>query len=290
MSALVHSLYNKQSIEQWRHEKTMLHSSGIWGRQPVLKYLHEQVLTNGHTVVDLGAGAGYPSLQMSAIVGPRGQVLGIELSDAMIEAARAHCRADNLSFQCGDLTQPLSVADDFADVVTGFMVLHNLRLEHMRSMLGEVGRILKPGGSSVFLTMHPDAFESDWELDFLSYDASALRRYRNAAEREGIEIPGRARNAAGGENYVVTVYHSRLNVIQAAEDAGLELADEQDLWIEQEAAVRIFGPQGIRKMPSRPIYWMLSLKKSAAVSNGHVAADAREDSCLSQRAASDIGR
>src|SRR5260370_23985161 len=127
MSALVHSLYNKQSIEQWQHGNTMLHSSGIWGRQPVLKYLHEQVLMNGHTVVDLGAGAGYPSLQMSAIVGPQGQVIGIELSDAMIDAARVHCRAHNLSFEQGDVTQPLSVADDFADVVTGFMVLHNLR-------------------------------------------------------------------------------------------------------------------------------------------------------------------
>ena len=42
MSALVHNLYNDETIGQWQHEKTMMHSSGIWGRQPVLKYLGER--------------------------------------------------------------------------------------------------------------------------------------------------------------------------------------------------------------------------------------------------------
>ena len=47
MSGLVHDLYNDETIGQWQHEKTMMHSSGIWGRQPVLKYLRERVLRKG---------------------------------------------------------------------------------------------------------------------------------------------------------------------------------------------------------------------------------------------------
>jgi hypothetical protein len=39
MSALVHNPCNDETIRQWQREKTMMHSSGIWGRQPVLKYL-----------------------------------------------------------------------------------------------------------------------------------------------------------------------------------------------------------------------------------------------------------
>jgi SAM-dependent methyltransferase len=261
MEALVPSLYNDDTIEQWRHDKTMLHSSGIWGRQPVLKYLREQVLARGDVVVDLGAGAGYPSLQMSAMVGASGRVIGIELSEAMVQAARTHCRADNLVFAPGDVTQPLPIADETADVMTSFMVLHNLRLEQARATLSEVERILKPGGRAVFLTMHPDAFESQWELDFLSYDAAALRRYRSAQNREDLEIPGRARNAAGGENIIVTLYHSRANLLQAAHDAGLVLAHEQDLWIDRDKAHELFGAATIRKMPSTPIYWLLSLRK-----------------------------
>jgi SAM-dependent methyltransferase len=262
MSALVHSLYNHETVGQWQHEKTMKHSSGIWGRQPVLKYLRERVLSEGDIVVDLGAGAGYPSLQMSACVGPTGRVIGIDLSEAMIAAARAHCQADNLLFEHGDITQRLLLADELADVVTGFMVLHNLHLERMRAMLGEVRRILKPSGRAVFLTMHPDAFKEHWELDFLSYDASALRRYRESAEKEDIEIPGRARNSAGGENSLMAVYHSREAMIQAAQDAGLSLADERDLRIDRQTAEEIFGAQSIRKKPTVPIYWMLVLKRA----------------------------
>jgi hypothetical protein len=40
------------------------------------------------------------------------------------------------------------------------------------------------------------------------------------------------------------------------------LADEQDLWIDRETAVEIFGAQSIRKMPTVPIYWMLVLKRT----------------------------
>jgi SAM-dependent methyltransferase len=258
---LVPDLYNDDTIEQWRHDRTMLHSSGIWGRQPALKYLREEVLARGQVVVDLGAGAGYPSLQMSAMVAPTGRVIGIELSEAMVKAAREHCRADNLRFETADVSRPLTLADGIADVVTSFMVLHNLCLEQIRTTLCEVERILKPGGRAVFLTMHPLAFESQWDLDFLSYEATALRRYRNAQYKEDLEIPGRALNAAGGENLIVTLYHSRANLLQAAHEAGLALVGERDLWIEHDAARELFGAASIRIMPGTPIYWILSLHK-----------------------------
>ena len=197
MSAIVDRLYNIQSINQWQHERTMLHSSGIWGREPVLKYLADGVIRTDDVVIDLGAGAGYPTLRVAAMLGATGNVIGVDLSEAMIASARRHCLAGNLSFQLGDISQPLALVDEYADVVTGFMVLHNLRRAEMRRMLTEVERILKPGGRAVFLTMHPDAFESQWDLQFLSYDLSALKRYRDAADKEDIEIAGYARNIAG---------------------------------------------------------------------------------------------
>jgi hypothetical protein len=59
-------------------------------------------------------------------------------------------------------------------------------------------------------------------------------------------------------------------VIQAAHDAGLSLADEQNLWIDRETAVEMFGAQSIHKMPTVPIYWMLVLKR-AVVNDRHAA-------------------
>jgi len=105
---------------------------------------------------------------MSACIGSAGRVIGIDLSEAMVTAARAQCRADNLFFERGDITQRLLLTDKLADVVTGFMVLHNLHLECMRVMFGEVGRVLKSNGCAVFLTMHPDAFEKHWDVILLA--------------------------------------------------------------------------------------------------------------------------
>ena len=121
----------------------------------------------------------------------------------------------------------------------------------------------------VFLTMHPDAFEGQWDLQFPSYDLSALQRYRDAADKEDLEIPGSARNVNGGENAIMTIYHSRRSIADAASDAGLALIDERDLWIDRETAVQMFGICSIGCMPTRPTYWMLTLAKSGAVTNGH---------------------
>ena len=269
MSVIVNRLYNIQSIDQWQHDRTMLHSSGIWGREPVLQYLADEVIRTGDVVVDLGAGAGYPTLQVAAMLGATGNVIGIDLSEAMIASARRHCHAGNLSFRLGDISQPLELVDEYADVVTGFMVLHNLRRTEMRRTLKEVERILNPSGRAVFLTMHPDAFESQWDLQFLSYDLSALTRYRDATDKEDIEIAGYARNIAGGENAIMTVYHSRRTVLEAVCGAGLMLAEERDLWIDRETATRMFGIGSIGRMPNTPTYWMLVLAKSAAAMNGH---------------------
>jgi len=262
-----------------------LHSSGIWGREAVLEYLADQVIKSGDVVVDVGAGAGFPTLRMATMAGPAGNVVGIELSEAMIEAARHHCRAANLSFQRADISQGIPLPDEFADVVTGFMVLHNLRRTEMRRTLIEVERILKPSGRAVFLTMHSDAFESRWDLQFLAYDLSALQRYRDAADKEDLEIPGSARNVSGGENAIIAIYHSRRSVADAACDAGLALIDERDLWIDRETAAQMFGASSIRCMPTTPIYWMLTLAKSTAVANGHEDAAPLNGFMFEQRAA-----
>src|SRR5262245_49897904 len=206
---------------------------------------------------------------MATMAGTAGNVVGIELSEAMIEAARHHCRAANLSFQRADISQEIPLPDEFADVVTGFMVLHNLRRTEVRRTLIEVERILKPSGRAVFLTMHPDAFESRWDLQFLAYDLSALQRYRDAADKEDLEIAGSARNVSGGENAIMAIYHSRRSVADATCDAGLALIDERDLWIDRETAAQTFGASSIRCMPTTPIYWMLTLAKSTTAANGY---------------------
>src|SRR6516164_4008380 len=62
---------------------------------------------------------------------------------------------------------------------------------------------------------------------------------------------------------------SRASVVEALLDAGLVLTDERDLWIDLETAVQMFGTDSIRRMPTTPTYWVLTLAKSGMVANGH---------------------
>jgi ubiquinone/menaquinone biosynthesis C-methylase UbiE len=259
---LLSTLYNADTVERWQQEKAMRLSSGIWGREPTLRYLGEQVLKIGHFVVDLGTGGGFLPYHMSQVVGPTGQVIGIDLSEVMIAAARAHFHADNLVFQLGDMTRELPIERGSVDAVTSFMVMHNITLDQIGLTFREVARILKPDGSAVMLTMHPDAFDSDWELDFLSYDSRALQQYREAFDHEGLLIPGRAKNSNGDENDILTIYHTRENLVDAARRADLGLAEERDFWIDQTIAAERFGANENRRFPAAPMYWMFHLKKS----------------------------
>ena len=72
----------------------------------------------GATVLDLGCGAGLDSLVASLRVGPGGQVVGIDFSEAMIARARraaAEIGANNVDFQLAD-AERLPLGDASVDV------------------------------------------------------------------------------------------------------------------------------------------------------------------------------
>lgn len=256
----VNNLYGDASL--WKESKTMEHASGIWGRKPTLKYLKEKIILPGDIVVDLGAGAGYPSLQMIPMVGQKGRVIGIELSDAMLAEAEKYQEVENLEFRKGDITQILPMPDNSADVVTSFMVCHNLPLQDMRAIFANTARLLRPGAKAVFLTMHPDALESErWGLDFMVYDSTALQMYQEAKDKEDVQVPGVVKNAGGGSKRVFMFNHTRKNTLQAIRDAGLMLVNEIALWIDEDTAKSTFGAKAVRKLPTTPTFVIMVLEK-----------------------------
>lgn len=257
----VNAVYNTQSVGEWADSKTMQHASGVWGRRPMLEHLRDLVKP-GQTVVDLGAGAGFPTSEIVPFVGPNGRVIGLELSDAMLqEATTRYQSVHNLKFYKADITQSLPLETGSADVVTSFMVCQNLRLTELQNMLNETTRILKKGGQAVYLTLHPEIFASDWELDFMIYDPRKIAVYRDAKNKEDIEIPGRVMNVDGGWKNVWMFTHSRESMFNAIEKSGLEFVSEIDLWIDKETAEKSFGPNAVRKLPTTPIYWIITMKK-----------------------------
>jgi SAM-dependent methyltransferase len=100
----------------------------------------------GERVVDVGSGAGIDSLIAAKMVGPTGQVVGVDMTPAMLDKARraaAEAGLDNVQFREG-YAEALPVPDGWADVVISNGVL-NL-MPDKATALSEIARLLKPSG------------------------------------------------------------------------------------------------------------------------------------------------
>jgi arsenite methyltransferase len=98
----------------------------------------------GECVVDVGSGAGLDSLIAARMVGATGRVIGVDMTTAMLEKARAAAvgRA-NVEFREG-YGEALPVEEGWADVVISNGVL-NLMPDKDASFQ-EMARVLKPEG------------------------------------------------------------------------------------------------------------------------------------------------
>ncbi|MEK7402976.1 MAG: methyltransferase domain-containing protein [Gemmatimonadota bacterium] len=104
------------------------------------------VLSAGERVVDVGCGAGIDSLIAARMVGPDGEVVGVDMTPAMLERGRASAAQggfSNVRFHEG-LAESLPVADAWADVVISNGVLNLFPDKY--SGLQEMARVLQPGG------------------------------------------------------------------------------------------------------------------------------------------------
>lgn len=98
------------------------------------------------TVVDLGSGAGNDCFIARQIVGPEGEVIGIDMTPEMIFRAQANAEKlelKNVRFRLGEI-ENIPVNGNHADVVISNCVI-NLVPDKYKAFR-EIYRILKPGG------------------------------------------------------------------------------------------------------------------------------------------------
>jgi SAM-dependent methyltransferase len=106
-------------------------------------------LQPGETVVDLGSGPGLDALLAAKRVGRTGRVIGVDMTDEMLERARATAQkagAANVEFREGRLER-LPVETATVDAITSNCVI-NL-VPDKAAVFAEVARVLKPGGRAV---------------------------------------------------------------------------------------------------------------------------------------------
>jgi SAM-dependent methyltransferase len=103
-------------------------------------------LAAGETVLDLGSGAGADVLISARRVGPTGRVIGLDMTDEMLDLARRNAEgegATNVEFLKGYIEE-IPLADASVDVVISNCVL-NLSADKAR-VIREAARVLRPGG------------------------------------------------------------------------------------------------------------------------------------------------
>ena len=110
-------------------------------------------LQESETVVDLGSGAGIDVFLSSKQVGPRGRVIGIDMTDEMLERARRNAKKGgytNIEFRKGDIEKRIPVDENSIDVVISNCVI-NLTINKVNTFQ-EIYRILKNGGGRMVIS------------------------------------------------------------------------------------------------------------------------------------------
>jgi SAM-dependent methyltransferase len=158
---------------------------------PIVEAIHPEILEKFYgcgspipplledrVVVDLGCGTGRDVYIASHLVGPRGKVIGVDMTEAQLAVAAAHAEGQarrfgfdrpNVVFKHGYIENlaDAGIADDSVDVVISNCVL-NLSPDK-RSVFSEIFRVLKPGGELYFSDVFagrrvPESLRDDPEL------------------------------------------------------------------------------------------------------------------------------
>jgi len=103
-------------------------------------------LKEGEHVLDLGCGGGIDVLLAARKVGPSGRVIGLDMTDEMLDLARSNAKKaglSNVEFKKG-LMESIPLADNSVDVIISNCVI-NLSTDK-KQVLNEAFRVLRPGG------------------------------------------------------------------------------------------------------------------------------------------------
>ncbi len=150
-------------------------------------------LHEGETVLDLGSGAGADVLISARRVGVTGKAIGLDMTDEMLELARANAAQagmENVEFVKGYI-EDIPLPDDSVDVVISNCVI-NLAGDK-RKVLAETARVMKPGGRFAVSDVIADAdMDEATRADMAAYTgciAGALTEaeFRAALAAAGLE-------------------------------------------------------------------------------------------------------
>jgi arsenite methyltransferase len=201
-------------------------------------------LREGETVLDLGSGGGVDCFLAARKVGPKGKVIGVDMTPEMIDKARENARKtnhSNVEFRLGEI-ENLPVADNTADAIISNCVI-NLTPNKKR-VFEEAFRVLKPGGrimiSDIVLTKElPEAVKKGAHPASCVQGAIMKEKYIETIRNTGfrnVEITEEKQDAsfediANDPNVKVMVHDKKKNTEELRSIS--ELDDEKKKMVKQ---------------------------------------------------------
>ena len=168
------------SAGQWDHLREELFGPGF--HQPALLGL----IDDRWVVGDLGAGTGQVAAALAPFVR---QVIAVDGSPAMLDAARARLGTfANVELRQGNL-EALPIDDAQLDAATLTLVLHHL--PEPETAIGEVARVLRPGGRLLIVDMLPhdrDHYRQQMGHVWLGFSQEQIERYLRAAGFDAVRV------------------------------------------------------------------------------------------------------
>ncbi|KAA3606040.1 MAG: methyltransferase domain-containing protein [Planctomycetota bacterium] len=192
----------------------------------------------GEVVLDLGCGGGIDLLLASQKVGPSGKVIGVDMTEEMLELARrnvAEAGVENVEVRQG-IIEALPVEDASVDLVISNCVI-NLSPDKPK-VFQEIARVLKPGGrfaiSDIVLNEDP---LPDWILNHpVFYGACVSGAIRESRYLQGLADHGLTEVQVAGRQH-----YDREQLLHFAKSDLLEGADKLTAEDVQKAAEILEG-------------------------------------------------
>lgn len=236
------------------HETTrLIEQSRIYG-ESTRRLCKRAGIAEGMRVLEIGSGAGDVALTLAELVGPTGQIVGVDVNAKILETARQRAidaGLQNLEFIAGD-ARSLTFSDEFDAIVGRFVLMY---MADPGEAFAQLITHLRPGGIAAFqepeYTLYPAFLHPDtplinqlitWILDVFEHSSAHLNAgiglYQAFVDAGlpppamHLESPIGAAKTWAGYRYMATIFQSLLPLLEkyelaTAEQVGIDTLAER---------------------------------------------------------------
>lgn len=216
-------------------------------------------IKSGEKILDLACGSGFFSREM-AKVDKSVEITGTDISGELIKLAKSNsANLINIKYFNSRAEKLTDLENNYFDKIICVLAMQNI--ENIKSVFGEMSRVIKSSGKILLVLNHP-AFRipgaSSWLWDDVSKtQARRLDKYMSESKSEILMHPGQAENS----EKTVSFHRPLQHYFKLIASAGLAVTRLEE-WISHKSSET--GPRKIAEDQARhefPLFLCLELKK-----------------------------